>query len=207
MFRFGFKQALVVLALSVLAGCGATGNFKTDYETGVAAQQSASWRLGSVTVNVPDSLTVSEANTYAPDADIVWRGEPRGDRYEQVRGIIAEAAQRGASGLPGRRAVNVHLQVTQFHALTERTRYTLSSSGVHNIDFIIRVTDARSGEVLAGPEAVQADLVGYVGNEALAAEARGETQRVRIIDHVSRTIAGWLGIGADMRGIVRRAGR
>lgn len=206
MFGFTVKSLVAVLALA-LAGCGSNGKFRTDYEQPVPAESSAGWRLGSIAVTVPDTLTVSEANTYAPEADIVWRGEPLGNRYEQVANIIAEAAQRGASGLRGGRTVDLHIQVAQFHALTQRTRYTLNSSGVHNIDFIIRVVDARSGQTLAGPEAIQADLVGYVGGEAIAAEARGETQRVRIVTHVANTIAGWLGIGPDVRGVVARAGR
>ncbi len=198
---------VVAVAVLALAGCGSSGQFRTDYAQGVSAANSGGWRLASVSVTVPDTLTVSEANTYAPDADIVWRGEPLGDRYDQVKNIIEEAARRGGSGLRGGRPVTLQLQVSQFHALTQRTRYTLNSSGVHNIDFVIRVVDARSGETLAGPEAVQADLVGYVGGEAIAAEARGETQRVRIVSHVANTIAGWLGTGPDVRGVVVRAGR
>jgi hypothetical protein len=31
---------------------------------------------------------VSEENVYAPEAEIVWRGEPEGDRHAQVAQIF-----------------------------------------------------------------------------------------------------------------------
>ena len=45
-----------------------------------------------VRVIVPETLKVSEANTYKPRADIVWRGDPYGNRYEQVAAIMRAAA-------------------------------------------------------------------------------------------------------------------
>ena len=58
----------------------------------------------AVNVDVPKTLKVSEANMYYPVADIVWRGEPRGDRHAQVKAIFQEAFAAGTKDLvQGRR--------------------------------------------------------------------------------------------------------
>ena len=52
-----------------------------------------------VVVKVPSSLRVSEADTWYPIADVVWRGEPRGNRLVQVQAIFEEEAAKGTPGL------------------------------------------------------------------------------------------------------------
>ena len=47
---------------------------------------------------MPRSLKVSEANTFKPRADIVWRGEALGDRYQQVEAIFADAMTAASRG-------------------------------------------------------------------------------------------------------------
>ncbi|MGL5009951.1 MAG: DUF6778 family protein, partial [Paracoccaceae bacterium] len=79
-------------------------------------------------------------------------------------------------------------------------------SGVHNIDFVAQVTDASTGEVLAGPEVIEAALPALSGELMRAARARGETQKSQITAHVRATIAGWLGAGPDNRGEFSRSG-
>lgn len=198
--------ALGLGGMVMLAGCGVA--WETNYGDVIDPQVSRGWRVSAIDVQVPRTLSVSEENTYAPDADIVWRGEPRGDRYAQVDRIITEAATAGASGLKGGRPVRLVIVMQTFHALTEKTRYGLEGAGVHNIQFTAQVFDARSGAPLSSADLISADLIGYTGSEALAAEARGETQRVRIVAHVSRVIAGWLGAGPDnVRGNFSRSGR
>ncbi len=197
---------LGVLAAGGLSACSQT--WETSYANAPTADQTASWRVSKIDVVVPQSLTVTEANTYAPEADIVWREEPLGDRHEQVRKIMHEAVSRGASRLSGKgRGVHIKVTVNQFHALTNKTRYTLERSGVHNIDFSIRVLDRRTGELLAAEENIQADLIAYTGAQAKEAIAMGQTQRVRIINHVASVVAGWLGAGPDVRNNFIRAGR
>lgn len=195
----------------LLAGCsggGIGGNkWQTNYADVVDPAVSKTWRVSQIDVQVPTTLTVSEENSYAPDADIVWRGEPRGDRYEQTRKIIGEAAATGSAGLRGSRPVRLAITVTRFHALTEKTRYTLEKTGVHNIAFTAQVFDARTGAPLTPLDPILAELIAYSGQEAFDAEARGETQRVRIVDHVSKVIAGWLGTGPDVRDSFSRRGR
>ena len=199
------SRIFLVLSLLVLGACAR--QWATDYDDVVDAEQSRNWRIAAIDVTVPDTLTVSEANTYAPEADIVWRGDPLGDRRAQVRAIIADAARRGTAGMRGNKPVRLQLQVTQFHSVTEKTRYGLSNSGVHNIKFTARVVDARSGAVLVEPDLVQAELPAYAGEQAIEAERRGQTQKVRITSHVANVIAGWLGRGPDPRGTFYRSGR
>ena len=197
----------VFLCTLLLAGCDPKGKWKTSYADVVNPAISANWNVGSINVTVPDTLTVSEENLFAPNADIVWRGEPIGNRYAQVDAIITEAARQGTSTMSGARAVRLEIEVVQFHALTEKTRFTLQQSGVHNIQFSVQVFDANSGDPITTLDHVQADLVGFSGNQAIEAVAAGQTQRVRIVDHVSRVIAGWMGHGPDIRGRFTRAGR
>ena len=143
-------------------------------------------RVRDVRVTVPETLRVSEANTFYPNADIVWHGDPAGDRYQQVAAIFDESMTGALKQLHGQRAVYVDITVKQFHSLTPRTRYTFG--GVHSIKFDLVVRDARSGKVLVEQQDVHGDLAGYGGNRAFQAERRGETQKVRIKAHLANLI-------------------
>ncbi|WP_245848373.1 DUF6778 family protein [Actibacterium ureilyticum] len=205
----GLRKILVIGVTlgTVLAGCTEFGGtWRTHYSDVIDPAVSRTWRVVDVDVRVPETLTVSEANTYAPRADIVWRGEPRGNRYEQVDRIMTEAATAGVRDLRGSRPVRLVIVMSTFHALTERARYGLDHTGVHNIRFAAQIFDARTGAPLTPTDAIDADLIGYVGDDAIEAEARGETQRVRIVKHVTETIAGWVGSGPDVRGSFNRGG-
>lgn len=192
-------------ALLLAAGC-VGGAFRTYYAAPIAGEISRSWRVTDVRVSVPQSLSVSEAKSLLPDADIVWREDPPGDRRAQVASIMRNAALRGASGLRGARPVVIELTMTRFHALTFEAETRLSNAGVHNIDFIATVVDAATGAVLAGPEPIEASLPALSGAEMRAARARGESQKSQISANVARTIAGWLGTGPDPRKDFSRSG-
>jgi len=199
-------RVFLPLLIAVLALGACSRQFATSYDSPVAAETAGDWRLAEVTVTVPDSLTVSEAKTLMPRADIVWREDPPGDRHAQVASIVRDAALAGASGLTGRRPVRLDIVVTRFHALTFEAESRLRWSGVHNIDFSIRVVDAESGAVLAGPEMVAAALPALTGAEMAAARARGESQKSRISEHLRAVVAGWLGLGPDPRERFARLG-
>jgi hypothetical protein len=143
-------------------------------------------RVETVTVRVPRALTVSEANRYLPSGDIVWRGDPIGDRHAQVATIFYDATKRGSAALDGETPVALDIEVSRFHALTEKARYTIG--GVHNINFILTLRHAETGAVLGEPRHIRADLDAFGGKEALAADARGQTQKVRISDHLAEVI-------------------
>jgi len=198
--------SLMLVTSLGLAGCSST-KWETNYGDVIDPAVAKGWHVAAVDVTVPRSLSVSEANSYAPNADIVWREMPYGDRYDQVDAILTTAATRGASGLTGAREVRLVITVQQFHALSEKTRALLQHSGVHDINFIAQVFDAETNLPLSPADPIQADLIAYVGDQAVAAEQQGQTQKVRITDHVAAVIAGWLGTGQDVRGGFKRNGR
>jgi hypothetical protein len=53
------------------------------------------------------------------------------------------------------------------------------------VRFAVSVRDAATGQILQEPHFVNADLKAYGGVQAIAAEHRGETQKVRITSHVA----------------------
>lgn len=198
--------ALLFTGALGLAACGGT-QWSTNYGDVVNPTEAQGWQVVSVDVTVPRTLTVSEANRYAPNADIVWREVPYGDRYDQIDAIITNAATRGAADLQGARKVRLAITMQQFHALSEKSRALLQNSGVHDITFTAQVFDIETNAPLTQPDLIKADLVAFVGDQAVAAEKQGLTQKVRITNHVAAVIAGWLGTGADVRGSFKRNGR
>lgn len=141
-------------------------------------------RIDSFTVSVPKSLKVNERNTYYPIGDIVWRGDPMGDRHAQVKAMFEAGLRNAAPRIEGSRAVRMDVQVTRFHALSEKARYSVG--GVHDIDFKYRLVDVATGQQIGPTRDVSADLEGLAGQAAMAADGRGETQKARIIAHLSR---------------------
>ena len=135
------------------------------------------------------------------------REDPIGDRHPQVATIMKAAIARGASGLKGPRPVRIEATMSRFHALTFETEaLNVAGVGVHNVNFTIKVVDARTGAVLAGPTDIDAALPALTGAEMIKARVRGESQKSQISAHVAATIAGWLGIGPDQRDSFVRAG-
>ncbi|MES2664736.1 MAG: DUF6778 family protein [Pseudomonadota bacterium] len=146
----------------------------------------AQYDVQDVRINVSRKLKVSEANVFYPMADIVWRGEPRGDRYRQVAAMYQEAMAAGTGGMTSGRAVNVDINVNRHHGLTEKTRYTVG--GVHSLRFMLTVTDAATGQVIDGPREVVADVKAAGGNQAIIEEQNGRTQRVVVVERLAQVI-------------------
>jgi hypothetical protein len=200
------RLALLGGSALLLSACvGGGGTFETAYDP-IPADVSAAWRLAAVQVDVPRSLVVSEAKTLLPNADIVWREDPLGDRYDQVDVIMTNAVTLGAQGLRGSRPVILQITVTRFHALTFEAELRGPDWGVHNIDFTASVVDAGTGAVLLPATAIRAELPALSGAQMKAARAKGQTQKSMITAHVARTVQGWLGIGPDNRGEFSRQG-
>jgi hypothetical protein len=199
------RTALFGLSALFLTACVAGGAFETAYDR-LSPEVTRGWRLAEVRIDVPRSLVVSEAKTLLPTADIVWREDPLGDRYEQVGKIMQAAVVRGAQGLRGSRPVVISITVTRFHALTFEAELSNSDWGVHNVDFIAQVTDARSGEVLVPATKIRAETPAFSGERMREARRRGVTQKSMISNHVAATVAGWLGLGPDNRGEFNRQG-
>jgi hypothetical protein len=199
------RAALLGLTAVLLSACVGGGTFETAYDP-LPADVTRAWRLADVRVDVPRDLTVSEAKSLLPRADIVWREDPLGDRFAQVGKIIDDAVTRGASGLRGSRPVVIDVTVTRFHALTFEAEQRGQNWGVHNIQFIAQVSDARTGEVLVPATDIRAELPALSGDQMRAARQKGVTQRSMITSHVAKTVAGWLGTGPDNRGTFSRQG-
>jgi hypothetical protein len=199
------RAALLGVTAVLLSACVGGGTFETAYEP-LPADVARSWRVADVRVDVPRSLTVSEAKSLLPNADIVWREDPAGDRYAQVAKIMDDAVTRGASGLRGSRPVVIDVKVTRFHALTFEAEQRGQNWGVHNIQFVAQVSDARTGEVLVPASTIRAELPALSGDQMRAARQKGVTQKSMITNHVAKTVAGWLGTGPDNRGEFSRQG-
>ncbi len=172
-------------AVSATLAAPLTDSFGT-VERSVAPASFKSYNVTAVNVQVPTTLKVSEANRFYPGGDIVWREDPIGDRYAQVKAIITAGLEQGVSNVQGERDVVLDVVLTRFHALTEKARYTVG--GVHSIQFTVQIRDAATGEILEGPRFVKADFDALGGNAAVAAEARGLTQKVRITQQLAYVI-------------------
>ena len=178
------QRLAALCALGTLAACGPDGfvdgvSRTAPVESGVLPD----YAVREIVVDVPRTLSVSDANLYYPIADIVWREDLSGDRYLQVQDIFTESAEWGASIFDGVQLVDVEIVVTRFHAVTPKARYTVG--GVHSMRFELTVRDASTGDVLQGPRSVIADLQSLGGQAAVDAETQGITQRGRITQHLA----------------------
>jgi hypothetical protein len=187
-------MALVIAALSVSACAGAppqpyaSRNAPADLPAQEIAARPTSFNVQHVRVNVPKTLRVSEANRFYPGGDIVWREDPLGDRHAQVKTIFEGAMLKGVREMGPREGVPVLLdiEVTRFHALTEKARYTVG--GVHALQFYMTLRDPETGKPYGAPQFVKADFKALGGRAAVRAEAAGLTQKKRITDQLSGVI-------------------
>ncbi len=197
-----YVAVLVVVISGLLLGACTPRN--THFGEPVPADISANWRLAGVKVIVPETLTVSERDTYAPEADIVWHGDPLlpgTTRQQQIAAIVKSGITDAAKRLHGSRPVILQATVTQFHAITPVARESIG--GMHNVDFTLNVLDARTGALIIGPVTIEADEVALSGAEAYAAADRGETQKVRIRNRIFRVVATWLGVAGEGEQVVQ----
>jgi hypothetical protein len=187
-------KTIVSLAAALAVSACATTTPSTDLPARSAAfaatdageQSLPTYRVMDINVTVPRTLKVSEANRYYPVSDIVWRGDPLGDRYEQITAIFQDAMQRGTKDMNGLVPVSLDIEVMRFHSLTEKTRYTVG--GVHSITFALSLRNADTGLALGERRIVKADLPGFGGQRAIDAERKGQTQKVRITAHLANVI-------------------
>lgn len=180
-------------ACVLLASCGPRIS-PIDFESSAAG--AGGWRLASLSVEVPEDMVVSTAKNerYPPQDQLVWWGDPPGDRKAQVEALMTDAAERGATAaLAGDRPVAVSLTIRQFHAMSPLARRTNLQFGVHEIAFDIKVRDADTGAVLATEDRVNADFRAFSGETAVLAEQGGLDQKTRIKDRVAKVVQAWLG--------------
>ena len=198
------RTLMIAGSASLLTGCA--GRWEVAYAQGLDAAVTRTWNVTQVISTVPDYLTVSNDNTFAPNADIVWHGEPFGDRKKQVAAIFEEAATAAGAPLSGARKVAISTQVLHFHGVTPIAT-NRAPGAVHNIAFRAQVFDARTRDPVTGISTIDADLEANVGSTAVTAALEGETERLRIVRHLTRVMQGWLGIGPDPRRAFTSFGR
>lgn len=184
-------RAIIITSLSfVLSACGAVDTATRNASAGGSAASVAQldYDVQSIRVTVPETLSVSEANRYLPKADIVWREDPPGDRYAQVKMIFEAAMAQGVGSIPtGTVPVVLDVQVAKFHALSEKARYSVG--GVHELEFFIVLRNPETGTAYNEPHSVRASFKAYGGQAAIDAEAKGITQKHRITNHLATVIA------------------
>lgn len=164
------------------------GTSSTPSVAGVGGQivMQSQFTVAAINVVVPRSLKSSEANSFRPNADIVWRGQAPGDRHTQVAAIFTAAMATGTAGMDTGRAVALDIEVTRFHCLTEKTRFTVG--GVHSMQFLLTVRDAATGEVLQPARLIVADVKAAGGTQALAEDYAGRTQMVVVTERLAQVI-------------------
>ncbi len=188
------KIIIAFAALGLLTSCSSRNTLFSDE---VNAVESTNWHVHDVQVIVPDSLTTSEVNILRPNVDIVWHGEPRGDRRQQVGTILHDALVVSAESLIPEnlhRPVVIEATLIQFHSLTPRARSLVG--GIHKVKFSIQVVDQKTGELLAGPTVIEADEFAFGNWKAVRADADGQTMKVRISNRIAEVVSAWLGLAA-----------
>ncbi|MBL1437992.1 MAG: hypothetical protein COB08_017555 [Rhodobacteraceae bacterium] len=188
-----------ILPVAVALGLSACVSTNTTFPEPLRDDTTYNWRVVDVQASVPRTLSTTDRNGQMPNVDLIWTEEGAGDVYAQIESImedtLVQAATHFQSSIKGNRAVILRTEQTQFHSLTQKARSNIG--GIHNVDFILTVVDANTGEILAGPAAIEADVKAFGGSQANDSIARGETMRGRIIDRVSVVIASYLGIAGN----------
>lgn len=173
---------MVMFLLVGLAACASGGNSVASSRANI----DRSYALADFTFAAPADIRVSESEEFYPFADIVWRGDPRGNRVSQVAAMFEAAASRSKAALSGSVPVAVRVSLVRFHGVTDRTRYSVG--GNYNIVFDLTVIDARSGTVIEPPRRVTANLDAPGGAEAVALEQGGQTQKVRVTNFLTSVL-------------------
>ena len=181
--------------------------WNTFFDEPLPESLTSNWNVTQVEIIIPERLTVSEENTYAPNADIVWHGDIRGDRKAQVAAILEAAGIKGTENVKSGRNVHLVLQLEEFHGMTPIGLRKLKFSGIYNIAMVASVHHGPTNEVIVQPTPIYADLEAFTGARFAQAEAEGNTQKKRVTDHIAAVIAGWMNAGPDPRRKIQRRGR
>jgi hypothetical protein len=185
------RTVLALVALVAVSACGWTDRITRNAPVDVTlpVPQVPAFALAALEVDVPLRLEVSESPMLYPFADIVWRGDPWGDRLAQVRALFEEAgaAARATEGRP----VDVGIEVVRFHGLTQRARY--ATGGMYSIHFKMTLRDPETGLPLGEPKLVNATLEQFGAYHATFYDANGITERQVVVSHLMRVLRAELG--------------
>lgn len=139
------------------------------------------YTVKDVRISVPLNLSVSEANSIKPRADIVWRGDLGFDRHEQLRVLFEEAAAEGAELMQGEVDVIVDLTITKFHGMTQHSRYAYK--GDYDIHYTYVVREVGTERVIEGPTEIEVSLVS-TPEASIFMDASGYTERQYVKDYL-----------------------
>ena len=180
--------ALAALTMTI-AGCATidissrNAAFVAPEASGAAQMVIRDYDVQQIRVVVPQNLRSSESNGYYPLSDIVWRGDPLGNRHQQVGEILQAAATRGTAELDGAVPVIAEVTLVRWHGVTERTRYSVG--GIYSIQFYLEVRHAETGAIIEPARLIEANLPAPGGQAAVALEQTGQTEKVRVTDHLT----------------------
>ena len=100
-------MAITVLGLAV-AGCASvetvTRNAPIETSSFGGAQSrviARNYAVQDMTFAASTQLRVSESNSFYPNADVVWRGDPIGNRIEQIAAMFKTALDRNVDKMDG----------------------------------------------------------------------------------------------------------
>ena len=183
------KKSMLVVLGSLVAACDMPETATRDAPLTTAALEAPetvpqrSYDFREIDFVAPEELLVSEANSFYPDVDIVWRGDPVGDRKAQINSLFETALNRADKELNGDVPVKLEIELVRFHGVTERTRFTVG--GNYDMHFYMTVVHADTGEILEPKRFVQFDLAAPGGAAAILLEQRGQTEKVRVTDFLT----------------------
>ncbi len=180
------KVLMATLALIMLASCGDTPYLGGATKPPVDVTKLPAMRVASFDVTVPETLTVSEDNSLDPSEDIVWRGDPFGPRYPQVKAVMETGIAAGIKGLEGDVPVRLDIVVQRFHSQTQKVRY--SYGGKYEVEYDLTVLNAKTGDVIIPTYRVVAEIDAPGGVEALAADQQGRTEKIDNINLIAHSI-------------------
>lgn len=165
------KLTVMLVLGAMVSACAvvdtATPNARFEPQQPEFVQMLPMMRVTEINVLVPQTLKVSERNSYHPDGDIIRRGDAIANRHQQVKAIFDTALSQGTAQMDGIFPVSLDIRVDRFHALTEKARYT--AGGVHSIVFALQIRDLSTGFGLCEPRLVKADLDAFGGQQSLRA--------------------------------------
>lgn len=181
---------MTFVASLLLSVMGCTGFQSSMPGSAAGAAGSAvvqrSYDLQDVQVVVPPDLVISEAGGYYPFADVIWRGDAYGDRGQQIAAMFETASARITPSLTGDVPVIAIVTLRRFHGLTELTHRSIG--GIYSIEFDLEIRNARSGAVIEAARFIKADLDGPGGAAGRALEQAGQTEKVRVTDHLTAVL-------------------
>ena len=176
-----FARIAAVVCLVALSACGGA-----PQEVGTNA---AGWTVQDTKVRFGKDIgRRADGTDYG--SNFVWDGYSGGNRKKQVVGLFKSAMSDVSQGMTGSTPVNMNIEVTYFHALTDEAR--IWCCGEHRIIANLEVTDAGSGDVLASEDGVYLGRVALGGIPGLIAVASGRDQDVRIREGIAEGISAWL---------------